>query len=248
MALEALVAYYRAFEADVPQMTTRCRWGRRPIGTAAFNGRSTTGAAGPAVDAGRWSRRSRPRRPRRCRSPAPAPAVSTTPRACSRSRPSRPRPSIAASASSGATSRIVKDGTGPATTSFSAGDLVRVTVAVTIRGEGRYLALTDPLPAGFEPHRRLVRHDRASELAREATRGNRGRRLVGVVAARRLRSRGEARRPRPRVRDAAGIGPPRVLVSRRARRLPARSGSGARGWRRCMRRSSRARVSRRRSP
>jgi hypothetical protein len=47
--------------------------------------------------------------------------------------------------------RYVKDSMSPATTSFNTGDLIRVTAVVTLRGEGRYLALTDPLPAGFEP-------------------------------------------------------------------------------------------------
>ena len=35
-------------------------------------------------------------------------------------------------------------------TSFSSGDLVRVTLTVTLPHEGRFLAFTDPLPAGFE--------------------------------------------------------------------------------------------------
>jgi uncharacterized protein YfaS (alpha-2-macroglobulin family) len=45
----------------------------------------------------------------------------------------------------------VKDGAAAPATSFAAGDLIRVTVTLTLRGEGRYLALTDPLPAGVEP-------------------------------------------------------------------------------------------------
>ena len=36
-------------------------------------------------------------------------------------------------------------------TSFKAGDLVRVTLRLTLTKERRYVAVTDPLPAGFEP-------------------------------------------------------------------------------------------------
>ena len=87
--------------------------------------------------------------------------------------------------------RYVSNGTSPATTAFAPGDLVRVTVSVTLRGEGRYLALTDPLPAGFEPIDSLLQTT-ASDLARQATRTTGGQRLVGVVAARHLRSCREA--------------------------------------------------------
>jgi hypothetical protein len=36
-------------------------------------------------------------------------------------------------------------------TSYAAGDLVRVTLTVKLPKERRYVAVTDPLPAGFEP-------------------------------------------------------------------------------------------------
>ena len=39
----------------------------------------------------------------------------------------------------------------PAATRFNAGDLVRVTLRFTLTKERRYVAVTDPLPAGFEP-------------------------------------------------------------------------------------------------
>jgi uncharacterized protein YfaS (alpha-2-macroglobulin family) len=39
----------------------------------------------------------------------------------------------------------------PATTTFKAGDLVRVTLRFTLTTERRYVAVTEPLPAGFEP-------------------------------------------------------------------------------------------------
>ena len=169
-ALEALVAYYRAFEAEIPRMTTTVSVGSRSIGTAAFNGRSTT--AQQVVMA----------------MPALAVALaSTTPPTLSISRSGTgrvyytarmqslsPEPPAAVDRGFRVERRYepyVKDGTALASTSFSAGDLIRVTVAVTIRGEGRYLALTDPLPAGFEPIDALL-HTTARDLALEATRGN----------------------------------------------------------------------------
>jgi len=45
----------------------------------------------------------------------------------------------------------VETGTRPAATSFAAGDLVRVTLTLTLTKERRFVAVTDPLPAGFEP-------------------------------------------------------------------------------------------------
>ena len=42
-------------------------------------------------------------------------------------------------------------GSKPASTSFAAGDLVRVTLTFKLTKERRYVAVTDPLPAGFEP-------------------------------------------------------------------------------------------------
>ncbi|HEV7501707.1 MAG TPA: hypothetical protein VGQ33_16945, partial [Vicinamibacteria bacterium] len=48
--------------------------------------------------------------------------------------------------------RSYATGTGEApATSFKAGDLVRVTLTLRLTKERRYVAVTDPLPAGFEP-------------------------------------------------------------------------------------------------
>ena len=45
----------------------------------------------------------------------------------------------------------VETGSRPAATSFKAGDLVRVTLTLNLTKERRFVAVTDPLPAGFEP-------------------------------------------------------------------------------------------------
>jgi alpha-2-macroglobulin len=48
-------------------------------------------------------------------------------------------------------SPFVENGTRPATASYAAGDLVRVTLTFHLTKERRFVAVTDPLPAGFEP-------------------------------------------------------------------------------------------------
>jgi hypothetical protein len=45
----------------------------------------------------------------------------------------------------------VENGSRPAATTFKAGDLVRVTLRFRLTKERRFVAVTDPLPAGFEP-------------------------------------------------------------------------------------------------
>src|SRR5205085_11315850 len=42
-------------------------------------------------------------------------------------------------------------GSKPPATTYKAGDLVRVTLTVRLTKERRFVAVTDPLPAGFEP-------------------------------------------------------------------------------------------------
>ena len=43
------------------------------------------------------------------------------------------------------------DQVGEPSTSFKAGDLVQVTLSFELTKERRFVAVTDPLPAGFEP-------------------------------------------------------------------------------------------------
>ena len=188
MALEALVAYYRAFESDVPQMTATVTVGSATVGTATFDGRSTTAqqlqmpmpdlltqvtaTATPTLSISRTGT-GRVYYTARLQSFAPEP-----PEAVDRGFHVERR-----------YERYETDGASAATTSFTTGDLVRVTVAVTIRGEGRFLALTDPLPAGFEPIEGWFKTT-ATDLAREATRAGRARTgCRGGAAARSTTSR-----------------------------------------------------------
>jgi uncharacterized protein YfaS (alpha-2-macroglobulin family) len=64
--------------------------------------------------------------------------------------------------------RHTDDGHGAAATTFSEGDLVRVTLSIWLPHEGRFLAFTDPVPAGFEPVDGTLKTT-ASDLAAVAT-------------------------------------------------------------------------------
>ena len=168
MALEAMVAYYRAFESGVPRMTTTVTVGSATIGTASFDGRSTTAQQLQVPmrellnELGSDSVAHAFDLPHRHRAALlhGAPPIVRARGAGGRDRGFQVERRY---------ERYVKDGPSAATTSFTAGDLVRVRVAVTIRGEGRFLALTDPLPAGFEPIEGWFQTT-ARDLAREATR------------------------------------------------------------------------------
>jgi uncharacterized protein YfaS (alpha-2-macroglobulin family) len=57
-------------------------------------------------------------------------------------------------------------------TTFAAGDLVRVTLTITLPQERRFVAVTDPLPAGFEAVDGFFRTT-AADIAAEAEGGAR---------------------------------------------------------------------------
>jgi uncharacterized protein YfaS (alpha-2-macroglobulin family) len=176
-AMEALVSYYRAFEREVPQMTANVRVGDTRVGGGAFSGRSIVAqrvdvpmadlvrqiasAASPSLTVSRDGT-GKLFYTARLRTFAPE-----SPEAVDRGfqvtrRYAREDVTAATASSSPAVPST-------STTTFEAGDLIRVTVAVTLRGEGRYLALTDPLPAGFEPLEGWFQTT-ASDLGRVATR------------------------------------------------------------------------------
>jgi uncharacterized protein YfaS (alpha-2-macroglobulin family) len=64
--------------------------------------------------------------------------------------------------------RDAPDALGPVATTFANGDLVRVTLSIVLPHEGRFLAFTDPVPAGFEPVDGTLRTT-ARDLAAVAT-------------------------------------------------------------------------------
>ncbi|ODS57327.1 MAG: hypothetical protein ABS36_05390 [Acidobacteria bacterium SCN 69-37] len=165
-ALAALVAYYRRVEGETPNLTATVRIGSRQIGTATFRGRTTDAQqvqlAMPdllrRVPTGSESELSISR--------AGTGALYVTTRLTYT--PSQP---IGAT-NAGMTverryERFVENGTGEAASSYAAGDLIRVTLIVTVPQERRYVVVTDPLPAGLEAVDGSFRTT-ASDLAREA--------------------------------------------------------------------------------
>jgi uncharacterized protein YfaS (alpha-2-macroglobulin family) len=167
-ALEALVSYYRAFEGEVPQMTASVRVGSSTAGAATFAGRSTVAQR---VDV---PMRDLVRQVTSATAPALTIAKTGTGRVhyTARVQYLAPEPPEAVDRGVRVERRyapFVPDAERPAATTYNAGDLVRVTVTIHLRGEGRYLALTDPLPAGLEPLDGWFQTT-ASDLARQSTR------------------------------------------------------------------------------
>lgn len=68
-----------------------------------------------------------------------------------------------------------ESGTRPTSTTYKAGDLVRVTLSFDLTKERRFVAVTDPLPAGFEPVESWFAST-AAGLAREQERQGRSNR------------------------------------------------------------------------
>jgi uncharacterized protein YfaS (alpha-2-macroglobulin family) len=166
-ALEALVAYYRKFESEAPDMTATVAVGERAIGTAAFRGRSSVA---------KQVRLAMPDLIRQVAAGAEADLVVSragTGRLYYAARlqfaPGEPPPP----ADQGIHverryERFVENGGSPAATSFGAGDLVRVTLTLTLPKERRYVAVADNLPAGFEAVDGWFRTT-ATDLARDAS-------------------------------------------------------------------------------
>ncbi len=150
MALEALVAYYRAYESDVPDMTATVTLGATQLGAASFRGRSTTSQSIVVA------------MPQLLRDvTAGADSDLTVARTGTGHLYYTTRLQYAVTTPEPAVDQglhvdrkyehFVENGSNPAATSFAAGDLVRVTLTVNVPAEARYVAVNDSLPAGFEP-------------------------------------------------------------------------------------------------
>ena len=150
-AMEALVAYYRKYESAVPSFDAVVTLGAEELAREQFRGRSTDATT----------------------KDVPMAQVLST------ARPGTTQPLTFAKQGSGtlfytarfryASDQLFQDGldsgfritrsyapyveTGsrPASTSYKAGDLIRVTLTFMLTKERRFVAATDPLPAGFEP-------------------------------------------------------------------------------------------------
>lgn len=148
MALLALTTYYRVMEPEVPLMTVATRLGGRVIGATVFEGRSTSPQQVMVPTAG-------------------LPKGTTTDLRLERTGTGRVHYTARLQYQSAAVPdpvtrglRLIREysrvdpgvlkGGAPATT-FTRGDIVRVTVTLWVPHEGRFLAITDPVPAGLEP-------------------------------------------------------------------------------------------------
>jgi uncharacterized protein YfaS (alpha-2-macroglobulin family) len=151
LALESLVAYYRRFEATVPDFSASVKMGSTQIASASFKGRSTTVNATDVP---------------MTKLQTSAPAGTEQPLTFTRSGngtlfySARLRYAVDELFQSGLDQGMqidrtyapyVENGTRPASTTFKAGDLIRVTLTLNLTKERRFVAVTDPLPAGFEP-------------------------------------------------------------------------------------------------
>jgi uncharacterized protein YfaS (alpha-2-macroglobulin family) len=173
VALESLVAYYRAFEAEVPQMKAAVSLAGRSIGSADFAGRSTTAqefrVAMPdlvqqvASAATRDLVVSREGTGRLFYTARMQYLVPESPDAVDRGMRLERRYERYNPGGPGG-----PGGPGEAATSFTNGDIVRVTVSVTLPHEGRFLAITDPVAAGFEPIDGTLKTT-ATDLGQQAT-------------------------------------------------------------------------------
>ncbi len=166
-ALEALVAYYRRLEADVPDMTGTVTIGATTVQTARFQGRSSTPAEVTVA------------MPDLLQQVAAGAEQSLTVTRAGTGRlyytarlqfePAEPPPpSDQGIRVERRYEKFVEDGESPAATTFSAGDLIRVTLAVTLPVERRFVAVTDALPGGLEAVDGWFRTT-ASDLARQSS-------------------------------------------------------------------------------
>jgi hypothetical protein len=149
-AMEALVNYYRTFEPEAPDFLAIVRLGEQELAREEFRGRSAESEVTTVPMA-------------KIASSAPAgaarPLTFTKEGTGTLYYATRLRYAVDALFQEGLDTGFhierryepfVENGARPATTGFSAGDLVRVTLTFRLTKERRFVAVTDPLPAGFE--------------------------------------------------------------------------------------------------
>jgi uncharacterized protein YfaS (alpha-2-macroglobulin family) len=147
-ALESLVAYYRTFENVVPDFRAVVRLGEQELARDEFKGRSTDVTS-----------RDLPMQQLMAQTGKSQPLSFAREGQGTLFYTARLRYAVDTLFQQGLDAGVqiarryepyVEDGTRPATTTFQAGDLVRVTLTLRLTQERRFVAVTDPLPAGFE--------------------------------------------------------------------------------------------------
>jgi uncharacterized protein YfaS (alpha-2-macroglobulin family) len=150
-AMEALVNYYRRFEPETPNFRAMVKLGERELASGEFKGRSTEATT-----------RQIPIKDIPAKAGANAPLTFTREGTGTLFYTARLRYAVNEAFTQGLDSGIQVERTyepynavspetkaGPLTT-YQAGDLVRVTLRFRLPKERRFVAVTDPLPAGFE--------------------------------------------------------------------------------------------------
>jgi alpha-2-macroglobulin len=146
-AMEALVDYYRRYETEVPAFTASVALGSRPLASERFEGRSTE------------ARTAQIAMPRLLEIAPPGQKVDLDLRREGTGTlfyMARLRYAVDQMFQTGLDNgfRIERQYAvrgGSAATSYAAGDLVQVTLTIRNTKERRWVAVSDPLPAGFEP-------------------------------------------------------------------------------------------------
>jgi len=150
LAMEALVAYYRKYESAPPDFRAVVKLGTEDVAREEFKGRTTTSKAKELLMS---------------KVLAQGPGGTSRPLTFTREGTgtlfytARLRYASDELFHEGLDNGIqiarsyapfVETGTRPAATTYKAGDLVRVSLAFNLTKERRFVAVTDPLPAGFE--------------------------------------------------------------------------------------------------
>jgi uncharacterized protein YfaS (alpha-2-macroglobulin family) len=166
IAMEALVDYYRKFERELPDFTAVVTLGPDELARQAFAGRSTT-AANAALSMLELLQKGAPG--------TTLPLAfdrqgSGTLHYVARLRNALEPAGLEARDVGNAVERrytpAAGEADGPSLRSFKAGELVRVTLKLTLTKERRFVAVSDPLPAGLEPVESWFATT-ASDLARQ---------------------------------------------------------------------------------
>jgi hypothetical protein len=151
VAMEALVDYYKRYEAEVPDFTAAVRLGAQALATDVFAGRSSE--ARPH-DVPMKELLSRGAETEKLDLAFEGKGTGTL-HYVARLKYAIDAPSLPGLDKGFLVERrygpAKGDDSAPAMTSFQAGDLVRVTLTFRLPKERRFVAVTDPIPAGFEP-------------------------------------------------------------------------------------------------
>jgi uncharacterized protein YfaS (alpha-2-macroglobulin family) len=173
-ALQALVAYYRAHEAVVPDFRALVTLSKSELARATFTGRSTKASSREVPMAKVLSL---------ARAGRTEPLTFRREGAGTLFYSARLRYTVDRLFQEGfdgglrierSYAPFAEQGVQPEATRYEAGDLVRVTLRFRLTKERRYVAVTDPLPAGFEPVESWLATTAASLVAAEDTQAGEG--------------------------------------------------------------------------